>query len=856
MNVQEFGDSIKAKYPQYQNIDSVELGNKMLQKYPEYQSRITNNDSDAVTSPKKPSQQVAEGIDNTIGQIPGIGGFLAGATKLAATPATWAADVGTDIGNTAAEGVRTAIGGGYRIAQSFDPSNSETAQQRVTRGVGGLFDVIGGGLQTGFSPAAGVFGNTPGLKQIGDTATWATNSLAGTGSFIFKRSLGIDDKSEEGQQIDKGFQLLGQLIPMKYGEAKLRQKQGIAPSLMDKAALKTGELGKNATKGTLNFMGNTATQALSKLQGLEPSTLKQAFKDPEAFSGKNRQTTSFDLATKFKSALDERLDHLSELGKGYGEIRDSGIAVQIPKDWMQNQFSKWKLKIDEEGQLFADSKSLIRDKKSIAALQELYNRYGNKEILGADEFLNFRSDISELSKFSQEAQLPEVASRQMRHDLNGLRSQVPGLKELDDKFSPEVKLLKDIKKKIENPDGSLKDNATSYIKSVTNEGRQGRLNLLSKVMSSIGEDVNNMKGILDIENAKGSKVGTYAKGALLGGGAFMIGGVPGIIASTLLTNPELGVQFYRALGKSKAAISSAFNASKDYLINQSKTYFSKQGMGENVVDTSQLNKSVESNKLTSMSKNKVDTVQYTKAFSDELGNVDAMIKEKSKGGNISINDTYDIINRVLNLDENHNGYHIEVKKAIASNLMTYIDKTTNGLSKQVMSSILDDIANKSSQGIEQTIQEYPKLLPAPKQNSAYPTAQNTLKSKSSYDSNKNIIELYTGQTKDWEPRLPNNNPELTDSLMYGRGIYLSPDIEIAKGYSQGGGIVYKTKVEIKNPLRPGMKDWQQFIQKSNGESKLKFLISRGYDAVVDTKGKYKQVMIVSPDQIKEKINHK
>lgn len=42
--IEEFGQSIKQKYPQYQNIDDKELGTKMLEKYPQYKSKVFDTD--------------------------------------------------------------------------------------------------------------------------------------------------------------------------------------------------------------------------------------------------------------------------------------------------------------------------------------------------------------------------------------------------------------------------------------------------------------------------------------------------------------------------------------------------------------------------------------------------------------------------------------------------------------------------------------------------------------------------------------------------------------------------------------------------------------------------------------------
>lgn len=40
LSIQEFGDTIKQKYPEYQNQDSTVLGQKMLEKYPQYLSKV------------------------------------------------------------------------------------------------------------------------------------------------------------------------------------------------------------------------------------------------------------------------------------------------------------------------------------------------------------------------------------------------------------------------------------------------------------------------------------------------------------------------------------------------------------------------------------------------------------------------------------------------------------------------------------------------------------------------------------------------------------------------------------------------------------------------------------------------
>jgi len=81
MNLQELGQTIKQKYPQYNNIDDTVLANKILEKYPEYQSKIT------VETTKKPEQSTLQKVSSfvpqmSLGVAKGAGSTLAGASSL------------------------------------------------------------------------------------------------------------------------------------------------------------------------------------------------------------------------------------------------------------------------------------------------------------------------------------------------------------------------------------------------------------------------------------------------------------------------------------------------------------------------------------------------------------------------------------------------------------------------------------------------------------------------------------------------------------------------------------------------------------------------------------------------------
>lgn len=86
MNYIEFSQSIKNKYPQYKNVDDLELANKMIAKYPEYSEQVTF-DEKITTTPEEIVQEPTR-LASAMQAIKGFGGpesFL-GPEELAVTP--------------------------------------------------------------------------------------------------------------------------------------------------------------------------------------------------------------------------------------------------------------------------------------------------------------------------------------------------------------------------------------------------------------------------------------------------------------------------------------------------------------------------------------------------------------------------------------------------------------------------------------------------------------------------------------------------------------------------------------------------------------------------------------------------
>ena len=54
---QEFAQKIKAKHPQYKDVDDLELTKKMIEKYPQYKDKVNLSTPTPPTEKKKPVQK-------------------------------------------------------------------------------------------------------------------------------------------------------------------------------------------------------------------------------------------------------------------------------------------------------------------------------------------------------------------------------------------------------------------------------------------------------------------------------------------------------------------------------------------------------------------------------------------------------------------------------------------------------------------------------------------------------------------------------------------------------------------------------------------------------------------------------
>lgn len=446
-------------------------------------------------------------------------------------------------------------------------------------------EVIGG--FKGLAGEAGGYGEA--AKAFTSAIPGAAYELVPESTRGAVKAVGGYIKGDE-EQIDTGLQQahraivsdpVGQIAPYlmagKYGA----EKAGIGPKF-DAAISKTAQV---VTKPVSTLIGKAkgsaggATKfAVGQATGLSPETIGQITKTPEAFTKASRaKIDRASLGKEVQSSLTKRAESLAETGAAYAPIRKSAVPIKVSKSWLESTIenaTKLDLKygIDDinyaRGKFQAKGSSLLRDSADVRAVQHLYDLWKpvfEKGKITPNEFLNFRTDLTNLSKFERQvgkSKPVESVAKLTRNKFNkDYRSQLKGLAELDKEFGTQIGQLKDLSKGMIDKRGNLTDEAMNRIANASGKGKDILLSRLEETVPGITKKIKILEAVEDIQNASGIKVGTYTRGAAIGGGFVLGGPIQGIIAA-ILTSPELAVPLLRRYGllKNSTAVRAVIQA--------------------------------------------------------------------------------------------------------------------------------------------------------------------------------------------------------------------------------------------------------------------------------------------------------
>jgi len=316
----------------------------------------------------------------------------------------------------------------------------------------------------------------------------------------------------------------------------------------------------------------SATRAgIAQATGLNKETIPQIIKSPEAFTRKSMaETDRASLGRQVQSELAKLAEEKSATGKEYQPIRESKTIIKVESNFWDDTFKETTGLDIKKGNLTPTTTSKIRDAGDVRALQKVYEFWKPKfkqGALSADEYLNLREDLAKASKFEKDIgkrKDVEILTGQIRAKLNSAyRPQVQGLKDLDLSMSEQIAQYKELTRGLVDKDGTITDAGMARIANLS-KNKPNLAAQLEKIVPGITEQVKNLQAIVDIERASGIKVGTYTKGAIVGGGLAFGGPIQAVI-NLILTSPQLAVPILRQYGllKNSAAVKAVMTALKE-----------------------------------------------------------------------------------------------------------------------------------------------------------------------------------------------------------------------------------------------------------------------------------------------------
>lgn len=445
-----------------------------------------------------------------------------------------------------------------------------------------------GGGQEGIRKAqASLISNLPGAAYETLVPEGARKFISAiTGYDVNPNTLRVSsvDKNQARQQAMDAFinDPVGQVAPFLLVGKQLAEKAGFGEQF-DNAVSSIANPVEKAATAPIKAIPPLARGVITQLSGLNPETLQAISDNPGEFTPEKMLNVSRKgLADEIQTELDKRAGALSETGQGYQPIRQGqtivdestaqganpedftykairgNVTANVDPNYLDNVIRD-AAKVDiQNGKITPSGSSIVRDPTDIRGLQNLYNMWKPvfaKGEMTPDEFLNFRQDLTNLSKFGRELTKSdelESVSRQIRHDLNSTyRDQIPGLSTLDENFAKQKQEYTDLSKGLIK-NGELTDSAINKIANAAGKGKDLLLQRLEEIKPGITKKIQYLKAVEDIQQTAGQKVGAYTKAAVGGGG--LVAGVAtmnipliaGALAEMFFTQPDNVVKIIQA----------------------------------------------------------------------------------------------------------------------------------------------------------------------------------------------------------------------------------------------------------------------------------------------------------------------
>lgn len=534
-SIEEFGQKIKERYPEYQNIDNKQLGQKMLEKYPEYSDRVNLQPSSQTKS--SPSTNYSS---NSSSSSTKSDGFLKSMVKNIAKPFS---EVGTSIYNVGSSIKSLASGDVQGAAQELDktrniPFLGETKPAFTSS------DVSTGYLppvkkMTGYGAE---IAST--IAPVGKIGTGGKALLQGAGKFGLMSGVGeLGSQLENNQEINPGKILesavIGSAIPV---------------------------VGRGASK-VIKGLGNVSAELLGKTTGTSADVIKEAFNNPNVIKFA-RQAGTKGSAGLQQQALEEAEKGLKQIVQKRGNeyvanlerIKISGQEVQQILDNTRNGakqlLSDFDIKLQEGKKL----NNLNFDNSTITKNKEIVQKAFNDVMSWRD---TSAAGMDRLKKrLTQYANDIPATERGGAHNFvmdlkdsvdKGLKESVPGYREMTTKYAESSQLIGDIEKALSLKDNASKDTAIRKLMSTVRDNNDLRKEFVDVLSGVSGSDIRGkLAGSALSPGLASGLAGKLATGSLVGGGAATLLSpsiVPLLISYFASSSPRLVGEVTSLLGR-------------------------------------------------------------------------------------------------------------------------------------------------------------------------------------------------------------------------------------------------------------------------------------------------------------------
>lgn len=552
MTTDEFGRTVKEKYPQYSQLSDSDVAQKILEKYPQYKEQIQDTPQVPQGSLFARNQQYQQKEQEKKSLW----------TRLSDTSMA----INNAVGNAAIGFAKGAVDTGSKLlaGQDIDIFGKSVSAPPVI----GPFSAAGGVGPIGPMIADRLRG-TSGYKQLQETL-----KPQGTAE---KVGHGIERAAEF--LIPSGAEISG------VGTASKLLKPGVAKKALDfgqrvllegseQAARGAMQRGSTEGAGTdfalgaafpvvgaaLKGAGRVAGEALGITTGAGYGAIRQAFRDSSqefknALRG-NIDDTMTSVLGKASDALDViKNNRQAEYRKQLEQIKglDVGKDLDVLKKKALDNIKSYGVKVTENGLDFGRSK--IADKSEANRLKEVLDtvmdwgsQEGDNTVTGLDTLKQRLDDF-----YSDSSQVRSYVATLRKDVADSIKKAVPEYATMTKGYQEATQLIKDIQSGLSlKGEKTNPDTAIRKLSSILRENNEKRKALLEALEQASGT---NIKG--DIAGAQLNQLAPRGWGSKIVGGVGTVGAlavnpvalIPGLAAAS----PRVVGEFVNLLGRAYAS---------------------------------------------------------------------------------------------------------------------------------------------------------------------------------------------------------------------------------------------------------------------------------------------------------------